>query len=219
MYKALVFCVIALTLSGCGLASTPTPTSTLTPSNTPTPTNTPTPSNTPTQTSTVTPTSTPTASNTPTPTNTPTPSNTPTPTSTPTPSNTATPTLPPTPTLVPVEISVANCSSANVQPGQGIWVSGYLAVPSGSYRLNASSYSIWLEASQLSDIRMTVRIPGGRTSNSMYFAYGKPNIKDNQGQIIPWIKRGTREIYVTDRLVTVRGTWLGECSLEIEIIE
>jgi hypothetical protein len=66
---------------------------------------------------------------------------------------------------------------------------------------------------------MTVKIPGGRTSNSMHFAYGKPNIKDNQGQIIPWMKRGTQEIYVTDRLVTVRGTWLGECALEIEIIE
>jgi len=66
---------------------------------------------------------------------------------------------------------------------------------------------------------MDVRIRGRRTSNGMYFAYGKPNIKDNQGQIIPWMKRGTQEIYVTDRLVTVRGTWLEACSLEIEIIE
>jgi len=129
------------------------------------------------------------------------------------------PTHTPSPTLPPVEVSVANCASAAVQPGQGVWVNGYLTVPSGSYRLNASFYRIWLEASQLSDVRMDVRINGGRGSSSMYFSYGKPNITDNQGQVIPWLTRGTQEIYVTSRLVTIRGTWLEDCYVKIEVVE
>jgi len=129
------------------------------------------------------------------------------------------PTPTPTPNLPPVEVSVANCAGAAVQPGQGVWIKGYLAVPSGSYRPNASFYRIWLEAGQLSDVRMDVRINGGRGKNSMYFSYGKPNIKDNQRQIIPWLTRGSQEIYVTNRLVTIRGTWLEKCYVKIEVIE
>jgi hypothetical protein len=116
-------------------------------------------------------------------------------------------------------VSVANCANAAVQPGQGVWVHGYLAVPSGSYRTNAAFYRIWLEESQLSDVRMDVRINGGRGSNSMYFPYGKPSIKDNQGQVIPWLTSGSQEIYVTNRRVTIRGTWLEACYVKIDAIE
>jgi hypothetical protein len=177
------------------------------------------PTLTPTSTDTPTPSNTPTPTNTPMPTNTPTPSNTPTPTNTATPTNTPAPTLSPTPTLVPVQVSVANCSTANIQQGRGVWSKGYLVVPAGSYNRNASSYSIWLRATQFGDARMTVKVLGGDKSNSMYFASGKPHIKDNRGRIIPWVSQGGREIYITNRSVTVRGTWLGECSVEIKVIE
>ena len=96
---------------------------------------------------------------------------------------------------------------------------GYLAVPAGSYSLSSSQHSIWLEAGQLSDVRMTVKIRAGKEPNSMHFAYGAPRIKDNGGNIIPWMTSGGREIYVTNRPVIVRGIWRGECTVNIETIE
>jgi hypothetical protein len=66
---------------------------------------------------------------------------------------------------------------------------------------------------------MTVKIPGGNKNNSMYFVDAKPQIKDNRGQILPWITRGEQVIYVTNSSVTIRGTWLGECSVKLEKIE
>jgi LPXTG-site transpeptidase (sortase) family protein len=93
-----------VTVSGCALPATATPTNTPTPTNTATNTSTNTPTNTPTFTPTNTPTNTPVETATPTPTdtatNTPTdtPTNTPTPTSTPTETPTNTPTHTPTDT-------------------------------------------------------------------------------------------------------------------------
>lgn len=117
------------------------------------------------------------------------------------------------------QVSAARCAGANVQPGQRIWARGYLAVPSGTYSLNASMYSIWLEDRQLTTPRLTVKIPGGNKRNSMYFANGKSDVNDGLGQIIPWMTQGGREICVTNRLATIRGTWIEECSVRIEEIE
>jgi hypothetical protein len=218
-FGAFILTCACLALTACG------PGQLLGPTLTPTATQTSTHTSTATSTSTATPTHTPTHTSTPTFTSTATvtltPTRTATSTITSTPTVTATPTITftPTPTLRPVQVSVGSCESVAAQEGQLVWARGYLVVPSGSYNLSAPSYRIWLQASQLSDVRMNVRISGGNQKNSMYFAGGKPNIKDNQDQIIPWIKRNGREIYITNRPVTIRGAWLGECTMRIETIE
>ena len=196
-----------------GLFATPTPTSTATP----TPTYTLTPTDTPTNT--ITPSATPTYTPSSTPSLTPTSSSTPTPTDTPTITPTPTDTQTPTKTPLPVQVSVSNCDNSAIQPGQLVWSRGYLAVPAGSYSSSASFYKIWLEASQMSETRMNVRIKVGRGDSSMYFDGRTPRITDHHGQVIPWITRNGYDVYVTNRLVTVRGTWLESCYLEIETIE
>jgi len=162
------------------------------------------------------------------PTNTEVPTVVPTDTVTPTklkpPTTTATATLVPTPTLLkilltPVELSIAECGSKNIQPGQRILMEGYLAIGAGRYFLNDSSYPVHLITDPDSWSEEVLWIPAGNKSNSMYFDEGKPIIKDNKGQIIPW--RGNK--YVTRRLITVIGTFQYKydnlnCHINIEKI-
>jgi hypothetical protein len=87
--------------------------------------------------------------------------------------------------------------------------------------LNASQYTIWLRESQSGGVRekLKVQIPGGDKPNSMFFDERVPRIRDDGGNIIPWMTRGGYQVYVTQRSVVIEGTWRGECFLEIEVIK
>ena len=202
--------LVAVLLMGCGLSLGPVPT--------PTPTFTPTSTLTPTATLTPTPTNSPTPTETSTPTQTHTPTITSTPTQTRTPTATRTKTSTPTATRPPVAVSIANCKNVTLPTGQRVWAKGYLTVPAGSYSTNALAYSIWLEDYQGSKNRLTVRISGGNSANSMYFESRTPRIKDSKGTVIPWITQGGSTVYIASWSVTVEGTWQGDCSMRADHI-
>jgi hypothetical protein len=198
--------------------ATSPPTVTLAPTYTATPAATPTPEATPLPSATLTPTSTPTPEATPLPSATLAPTSTPTPLDTPTATARPSATFTPTPRPEPVQVPVAGCEQVTLQPGHPAWAEGYLALLEGTYSRNASQYTIWLEETQLSRTRLRIWIPGGDKPNSMHFEGRKPRIRDQQGAIIPWMTQGGYEVYCTQRLLTVEGTWRGDCTLEIETI-
>lgn len=175
-----------------------------------------------------------------------TPSSTTTPTATPTltetPAPTSTPTLTPTPapTSTPVYIPIDKCGTIEVQLAQQIWATGHLVLLEGQYR-HGAYYSIRLRLPDYAPggVDMRALIPGPKTtdctryvpgvsgSNCMYFDDGKPIIRDNRGQIVPWAKEGGRVIYRTAKAVTVRGTaglptWTTgdwKCAIVVQTIE
>jgi len=216
------------------LIPTPTriPSLTRRPTATPSPTvyYTPTPTNTPTQTPTNTRTRTPTRTITNTPTITRTPTITLTPTETPTPTETYTPTLSPsptktltlTPTQAPVTITVLGCKDVTVDVGHRVRVRGYFALPEGSYWLGSSYFDIWLENTQWGEDRVHIWIQNADAPNSMYFDHGVPKIKDHAGNILAWLKHGDGVIYITQRYLTVEGTWEGilegDCHVRVDLV-
>jgi hypothetical protein len=82
----------------------------------------------------------------------------------------------------------------------------------------AAQYTIWLEETQLGKPRLQIWIPGGDTPNSLHFAGRTPQIRDQQGAIMPWMTRNGYAVYCTDRLVTLEGSWQGDYTLQIETI-
>jgi len=69
---------------------------------------------------------------------------------------------------------------------------------------------------------MSVYIFKGNERNHMYFDGRTPRIKDYRDQVIPWVMRNGYEVYITNRMVTVRGifsTYRDACTIDIEIVE
>jgi hypothetical protein len=235
MKKTILFLAGVLFFSalilGCKLSlmSSPTPTPTRTPTitRTPTPTRTSTLTRTPSLTPTLTRTRRPTPTRTYTRTKTPTRTKTKRPTITLTPTITFTPTespsptisLTPTATLRPVTINVVGCENITLEVGRRVRASGYLSVPSGSYSMSAPYYNIWLEDYQWSKNRLNIKIENENRPSSMYFSYGVPKIKDSKGDILVWIKQGGNEVYITQKYVTVEGSWEGDCTVRIDLIK
>jgi hypothetical protein len=135
-----------------------------------------------------------------------------------------TPTLSPTITLTPVKLSIDKCETTDIQPGQQVVTKGYLSLRPGSYPLNNPSHGIQLLSEQDSWIGSVVWIPNRNRRNGMYFDDGKPIIKDDQGNIIPWMIKGGREVYTSARPITIIGTFTYKanniyCHINVEIIK
>ena len=211
---------------------TPIPTRTLIPTVTQSPTiyHTPTPTNTPTQTPTYTRTRTPTRTITKKPTVTRTPTITRTPTETHTPTETYTPTESPSPTKTltftatqaPVTITVLGCKDVNLEVGRRVKIRGYLFLLEGSYWLGAAYHDIYLSETQWGEDRVNIWIPNADAPNSMYFENGAPKIKDHAGNVLAWIKQGDGVVYITQRYLTVEGTWEGiregDCHVKVDLV-
>jgi hypothetical protein len=156
---------------------------------------------------------------TPTRTKTPTMEKTSTPMDTPTDKYTPTRTKTFGPSPTPVRVDPDHCEKTRAKERQQVIAMGYLVVPSGTYFSNVETYEIWIQSYQIgSGTRMIVLIQAGDKPNSLGFLSGKPLIKDNTGTIIPWLSYNGRDVYVTDWFVWVSGSWLGNCSFQIEKI-
>ena len=76
--------------------------------------------------------------------------------------------------------------------GTPVFAKGHLTVPPGKYRQDSLTYTIGLGDTSLNDDKaLYVRIPVSSTNpSSMYFDAGKPQIRDEHGTKLSWIKRG-----------------------------
>lgn len=119
----------------------------------------------------------------------------------------------------PVVIGIVGCENITLEVGRRVRAQGYLSVPSGSYSMSAPYYKIWLEDYQWSKNRLNVKITNKNRANSMYFSYGKPNIKDDQGDVLAWIKQGGSEVYITQKFLTIEGEWEGDCTMRVDLIQ
>lgn len=121
-----------------------------------------------------------------------------------------------------IEIDIPGPPVTTLAFGTSVYARGYLAVPAGYYQ-SSKAWQIRLCNTKSCDKTLTVILSQGDTANTMSinlevvrrktlwddFVYtaNVPRIRDKLGVALAWTKRGESEVFVSEKMVLITGTW------------